>query len=101
VDQAIQTALDEPELCYVHSLRPIAFDPGDLVHPNGSPYMTEDVAEALRGQLFCLSMNFGVERMTYGGPQRCGIALTADESIDIDLPVDWTAAERICSRWIS
>jgi hypothetical protein len=101
VDQAIQTALDEPELCYVHSLRPIAFDPGDLIHPDGSPFMTEDVAEVLRGQLFCLSMSIGVERMTPGGSQRCGIALTSDEAIDIDDQADWLAAESAWLKWIS
>lgn len=100
LDEAIHMALSDPDICYVHALRPIHFDPANLVLPDGRPYMTEHLAENLRGNLFAMSMNFGVQRMLQeGGTERCGLTLTQDESIDIDLPEDWDAARRASARW--
>jgi CMP-N-acetylneuraminic acid synthetase len=100
VDHAIHKALQNIDLCYVHSLRPIPFDSRDLVHPNGRPYIQEDLHGEHEGRLYSLSMSFGVERMKPGKSERDGIELLPDESIDIDLPADWAAAERICHKWM-
>lgn len=101
VDEAIHLALSDPDICYVHALRPIPFDPANLVLPDGRPFMAEDHAETLRGNLFAASMNFGVQRMCReGGTGRFGLPLTPDESIDIDLPEDWDTAAKVSSRWL-
>ena len=101
VDEAINMALSDPDICYVHALRPIPFDPADLVLNDGRPYMAVHLAEKLSGDLFATSMNFGVQRMFQdGGIERCGLTLTPDESIDIDFPEDWDAAARASVRWL-
>lgn len=101
VDEAIHMALSDPDICYVHALRPISFDPANLVLPDGRPFMAECRAETLRGNLFAASMNFGVQRMCQeGGTGRFGLTLTPDESIDIDLPEDWDVATKVSSRWL-
>jgi CMP-N-acetylneuraminic acid synthetase len=100
VDQAIRMALEDTNVCYVHSLRPIAFDPGDLAYGDGKPFMARDMALDLKDRTFSVSMSFGVQRMEEGESRRRGIVLDSDESIDIDLPVDWQDAEKAVTRWI-
>ncbi|MBW2121311.1 MAG: acylneuraminate cytidylyltransferase family protein [Deltaproteobacteria bacterium] len=100
VDSAIRMALDNPDICYVHSLKRVDFDLEDLVDSDGTPYMSHEVARDLKGCVFSTKMNFGVERMREGPAGRRGIILLPDESIDIDLPRDWEAAERACARWL-
>ena len=47
IDRAVDMALSDREICYVHSLRPIPFDLGDLVHPDSRPFMDHAFAEKM------------------------------------------------------
>ncbi len=100
IDRAVNLALSDHEICYVHALRPIRFCLGDLVHPDGGAFMNSAMANRMAGRTFCLSMNFGVEKIKTTGSKRRGIELKPDECVDIDMPVDWQRAERIADRWI-
>lgn len=97
IDLAVQTALLDTDLCYVHALKPVGFDPMDLVMPDGKPY--KDIERIGNDQIYSFSMNFGVQRMTSGPSVRTGIELFPEETIDIDWPEDWAMAERVCDRW--
>lgn len=99
VDQALETALSDRDICYVHALRPIPFHLEDLVYPDSRVFMNESIADELRNSAFCLSMNFGVERMRPGGTVRRGLVLQPDECVDIDLPEDWRLAEEVSLKW--